>query len=185
MMILFKILFTQLVAMAAIVSTPSKCLESDSKKCSIWNKNTLGFELTKKDAKVLLQPESIVSFEQDQIELISGNIIVSSEKTIRITSSFASFICEACHVQLHIEKGKLIVQHVEGNLQFKSIDQRELSTFPVGYQTKFYPVDGITGKAKMEVFKVLDFTAFLNFFNTFENPDSYKSKWEGRKAYFS
>ncbi len=183
-MILFKFLFTSLVAFSAIISTPSKCLEADANKCSIWNKNNLGFELTKKQAKVLLQPDAIVSFEGEQVELISGNIVVSTEKSVKISSSFASFVCESCHVQLKIESGRLMVQHVEGSLYYRSIDQSELSLFPVGYQTKFYPVDAVTGKAKIEVFKVVDFSAFLNFFDSFENSESYKAKWQGRKAFF-
>lgn len=176
--------FLIVLAQAAIVSTPAKCLEVKNIKCSIWNKNLTGYELKNKNASVLLQPEAIVSFEGERVDLISGNAIVFSDKATEISTSFASFICESCHVQLQIEKGKLVVQHIEGSLQFKTIDQNEYSVFPVGYQTKFYPVDALTGKAKVEVFRVADFADFLNFFNSFENAESYKTKWEGRKAFF-
>jgi hypothetical protein len=172
------------ISFANLVTVPKDCVATTA-KCSIWNKAEVGYEYKTKGAVILLQKDAIFSAEIDSVELISGNFAVSATDTLTVKTSYATFLCVKCEVQMTLHKGYLEVRHAEGELSVKSIDKNEFEVFPVGFETKFYPVNALTGKSKQEIYSPLDLKSFLQFYDKFPQKDMHQKKWEARKDYFS
>ncbi|MCB0348022.1 MAG: hypothetical protein KDD37_04265 [Bdellovibrionales bacterium] len=183
MAFIINLLFTFLYA--NVVTTPKNCLDTKTEKCSVWNKNSDGFEFLNGDLKLLLQPNAIVTMSNEEVELISGNVFVSTgEKAKQIASSYATFVCTKCQAQFVVVKGKLHVKNLEGNLTYKTVTSAEFSDFPVGFETNFYTVDALTGKSRQEVFSPLDVTSAVDFFKDFSSEHEYTDRLKKREAFY-
>ncbi len=175
-----------MLASASVIVTPKNCLVESGQKCSVWNKNQDGYQLKNEGVSVLLQPNAIASIlDSDTVELISGNVSVTSRQTTQIESSFATFICERCQAQFYLVNGRLHVKNLEGKLTYKSITNDTFSEFPVGFQTSFYAVNVLTGKAKQEVFSPIDVNSAIDFFTTFTEAKEYIDKIEARETFYA